>query len=111
MPIQAFTHKGPQGLIDPILRIEDGDVLLGIFWKRFGTPTTDAGSGTEHEFLRAYASWQQHRRPQIMAYFNHQRPEIAEPLLNLDQYGAGAAIPGAFSQGRTMAAIQRQSPV
>ncbi len=48
----GFHPQGPQGLIDPILRIEDCDVLLGIFWKRFGTPTTEAGSGTEHEFLR-----------------------------------------------------------
>ena len=62
----GFHPHGPQGLIDPILRIEDCDVLLGIFWKRCGTPTTDAGSGTEHEFLRAYASWKQHGRPQIM---------------------------------------------
>ena len=66
----GFHPQGPQGLIDPILRIEDCDVLLGIFWKRFGTPTTEAGSGTEHEFLRAYAAWQQHGRPQIMVYFN-----------------------------------------
>ena len=51
-------------------------MLLGIFWKRFGTPTADAGSGTEHEFLRAYASWQQHGRPQIMVYFNCRDPKL-----------------------------------
>jgi hypothetical protein len=28
----GFDAQGPQGLIDPILRIEDCDVLLGIFW-------------------------------------------------------------------------------
>ena len=72
----GFHPQGPQGLIDPILRIEDCDVLLGIFWKRFGTPTTDAGSGTEHEFLRAYAAWQQHGRPQIMVYFNRRDPKL-----------------------------------
>jgi hypothetical protein len=69
----GFHPQGPQGLIDPILRIEDCDVLLGIFWKRFGTPTKEAGSGTEHEFLRAYAAWQQHGRPQIMVYFNRKQ--------------------------------------
>ena len=42
----GFHLEGPQGLIDPILRIEDCDVLLGIFWKRFGTPTADAGSAS-----------------------------------------------------------------
>ena len=30
----GFDQLGPQGLIDPILRIEDCDVLIGIFWKR-----------------------------------------------------------------------------
>jgi Domain of unknown function (DUF4062) len=66
----GFHPEGPQALIDAILRIKDCDVLLGIFWKRFGTPVHDAGSGTEHEFRRAYEAWQQRRRPHIMMYFN-----------------------------------------
>ncbi|HEY5871461.1 MAG TPA: formylglycine-generating enzyme family protein [Candidatus Tectomicrobia bacterium] len=53
-------------------------MLLGIFWKRFGTPTADAGSGTEHEFLRACAAWQQHGRPQIMVYFNRRDPKLRD---------------------------------
>jgi hypothetical protein len=32
----GFHPEGPQGLIDKILGIEDCDVLIGIFWKRFG---------------------------------------------------------------------------
>ena len=82
----GFHPQGPQGLIDPILRIEDCDVLLGIFWKRFGTPTTEAGSGTEHEFLRAYAAWQQHGRPQIMVYFN-QKAATPKTKAETDQWG------------------------
>src|SRR5215475_997010 len=81
----GFHPQGPQGLIDPILRIEDCDVLLGIFWKRFGTPTTEAGSGTEHEFLRACAAWQQHGRPQIMVYFNRKDPKLRSTV-ELAQY-------------------------
>ena len=50
----GFHPEGPQGLIDPILSIDACDVLIGIFWKRFGTPTRDAQSGTEHEILTAY---------------------------------------------------------
>lgn len=65
----GFHAEGPQGLIDPILKIEDCDILLGIFWKRFGTPTKDALSGTEHEIRVAIRSWEQHKRPQIMIYF------------------------------------------
>jgi hypothetical protein len=53
----GFDPDGPQGLIDPLLRIKDCDILLGIFWKHFGTPTQDAESGTEHEFRTAYATW------------------------------------------------------
>jgi hypothetical protein len=82
----GFHPQGPQGLIDPILRIEDCDVLLGIFWKRFGTPTTEAGSGTEHEFLRAYAAWQEHGRPQIMVYFN-QEAATPKTRAETDQWG------------------------
>src|SRR5919204_6227344 len=62
----GFHPEGPQGLIDAVLRIEDCDLLIGIFWKRFGTPVKDAKSGTEHEFRRAYEGWQQHRRPHLM---------------------------------------------
>lgn len=65
----GFHSEGPQGLIDDILRIDDCDVLIGIFWKRFGKPTKSAGSGTEHEFLTAYKAWEKNKRPQIMMYF------------------------------------------
>ena len=79
----GFHPEGPQGLIDAILRIEDCDILIGIFWKHFGTPVSDAGSGTAHEFQRAYEAWQQHQRPHIMMYFNQRAytpktPEEAE---------------------------------
>jgi formylglycine-generating enzyme required for sulfatase activity len=65
----GFHAEGPQGLIDPILKIEDCDILLGVFWKRFGTPTKDALSGTEHEIRMAIEGWKKHQRPQIMIYF------------------------------------------
>ena len=66
----GFHVDGPQGLIDTILRIEDSDLLIGIFWKRFGSPVKDAGSGTEHEIKLAYEAWKRDGRPQIMVYFN-----------------------------------------
>jgi tetratricopeptide (TPR) repeat protein len=69
--------KGPQGIIDPILRIEDCDLLIGIFWKRFGTPTLDGRTGTEHEFNIAYEAWKEKRWPEIMMYFRRQ-PEGSE---------------------------------
>jgi hypothetical protein len=45
------------------------DVLVGIMWKRFGSPTGEADSGTEEEFNRAYARWQQTEQPHILFYF------------------------------------------
>jgi tetratricopeptide (TPR) repeat protein len=60
---------GPQGLIDDVMKIQDADIVIGIFWKRFGTPTTEAQSGTEHELRRAWAAWKQHGRPDVMVYF------------------------------------------
>ncbi|HTR67532.1 MAG TPA: tetratricopeptide repeat protein, partial [Terriglobales bacterium] len=78
--------KGPQGLIDPILKIEDCDLLIGIFWKHFGTPTTDAQSGTEHEFRVAYNAWKQNGRPQVMVYFS-EAPSSPKSRKEIDQWG------------------------
>jgi diguanylate cyclase (GGDEF)-like protein len=82
----GFHPEGPQGLIDGTLHIEDCDVLIGIFWKRFGTPTKDARSGTEHEIQRAYSAWKQKGRPQIMVYFN-QRAYAPKSKEETDQWG------------------------
>ena len=82
----GFHPEGPQGLIDPILRIETCDILIGIFWKRFGTPVTDAQSGTEHEFRLGYEAWKQTRRPHIMVYFN-QRAYTPKTREETDQWG------------------------
>lgn len=81
----GFHLQGPQGLIDSILRIPDCDILIGIFWKRFGTPTEDAKSGTEHEFRIAYEAWKQKGRPQIMVYFN-QRPHTPQSRAEAEQW-------------------------
>ncbi len=84
----GFHTEGPQGLIDPILNIEDCDLLIGIFWRRFGTPTHEARSGTAHEIMRAYAAWKKNGHPQIMIYVNQApgmpaSPAEAEQLLHV----------------------------
>ena len=66
----GFHPHGPQGLIDSVLRIEECDILIVIFWKRFGTLVEDGQTGTEHEFRIAYNAWEKKGRPQIMVYFN-----------------------------------------
>jgi hypothetical protein len=82
----GFHPEGPQGLIDPILRVADCDLLIGIFWKRFGTPTTDGKTGTEHEFAAAYEAWKLKGSPQIFIYFN-QKPYTPNSKMEIEQWG------------------------
>jgi hypothetical protein len=87
----GFHPQGPQGLVDDFLKIDDCDVLVGIFWKRFGAPAADAASGTEHEFQIAYETWKKNLRPQIMMYFN-ERHYSGRTKEESDQRGDGAGI-------------------
>jgi len=77
--------EGPQGLIDQQLRIEDSDLFIAVFWKRFGTPVGDAGSGTAHEILRAIEAWKSKRTPEVMLYFRETTDEPTSPGEN-DQF-------------------------
>src|SRR5260221_7859526 len=81
----GFHVEGPQGIIDLVLNIEDCDLFIGIFWTRFGTPTLDAKSGTEHEFRKAYEAWKRSQRPQIMFYFNQQKPNMPNTREEIEQ--------------------------
>jgi hypothetical protein len=81
----SFHPEGRQVGIDEVLRIEDCDLLVAIFWKRFGTPVRDARSGTEHEFLLALKHRREMGRPQIMTYFN-QKPANPTTLEELEQW-------------------------
>jgi hypothetical protein len=51
-------------------QIGDYDIFLGIMWRRFGSPTSVAASGTEEEFRRAYARWEQNKKLPILFYFS-----------------------------------------
>jgi hypothetical protein len=68
----ALHEAGPQGHIDTQLNIGDCDYVVGILWRRFGTPTPTGQTGTEHEVRQADALWQKHGRPQLMLYFNRE---------------------------------------
>lgn len=47
----------------------DYDIFIGVMWKRCGTPTASAQSGTIEEFNRAVSRREQTGRPTIMFYF------------------------------------------
>jgi hypothetical protein len=82
----GFHPEGPQALIDPILRVDDCDMLVGIFWRRFGTPVKGSLSGTEHEIRKAYEAWKRTGRPHIMIYFS-QRGYTPKSREETDQWG------------------------
>lgn len=48
----------------------DYQIFVGIMWKKFGSPTKRAGSGTEEEFNLAYDRYTNNKDIQIMFYFN-----------------------------------------
>jgi len=77
---------GPQGLIDELMDIRDADLVVGVFWKRFGTPTAKADSGTEHELRRAWAAWSEQGHPDVMVYFCT-RPYMPTTRAETDQWG------------------------
>jgi len=83
----GFHPEGPQGLIDELMQIEQSDIVIGMFWKRFGTQVHDARSGTEHELRRAIKAWTEHARPQIMVYFR-QEPYNPRDSREFDQWKA-----------------------
>ena len=58
----------PQGVINA--QIGNYDIFVGIMWKRFGTPTGQADSGTEEEFNLAYEEWKRDNRLQVLFYFS-----------------------------------------
>ena len=65
-------EQGPQGPIDEDLPIDQCDIVVGILWKRFGTPIPELGgeTGTEHELGCAIAAWRKSRKPEVVLCFN-----------------------------------------
>ena len=54
----------------------DYELFIGIMYKKFGTPTSNAGSGTEEEFNNAYDRYSKNGENciEIMFYFNDKAP-------------------------------------
>lgn len=68
------THVRPgagraQGVINE--QIGEYDMFVGLMWKRLGSPTGIAPSGTVEEYRRAYQRWARRKknRPSVMFYF------------------------------------------
>ena len=65
----AYPDIGaPQEVINRQIPV-DYDIFIGVMWKRCGTPTRDAPSGTIEEFRRACEHRKHSHLPRIMFYF------------------------------------------
>lgn len=62
----------------------DYQIFVGIMWKKFGTPTQRAESGTEEEFLNAYEIWKSNKELNILFYFN--KESIDPDELDIEQF-------------------------
>lgn len=70
--LPGLDEKGPQGLIDAEINMVEMDIVVGIFWKRFGTKTPTGETGTEHEIRSAHKQWLTRDKPRVMLYFNEE---------------------------------------
>jgi len=77
------THATPgmgrsQELINAHVR--ECDLFIGILWRKFGSPTGEAESGTLEEFNLARERHAKERAPEIMLYFREVHPDfLADP--------------------------------
>lgn len=65
----GFHPEGGQGKIDEHMRIEASDLLLGLFWTKFGSKLKSGMTGTEHEIRKAIAANETSGGPEIHLYF------------------------------------------
>jgi hypothetical protein len=88
--IRWETHAWPDVGVDAqdVINheIRDYDIFVGVMWKKFGSPTKRAESGTGEEFQRAYKFFKKHNKPKIMFYFC-KRPFYSTRVDELKQFG------------------------
>jgi Domain of unknown function (DUF4062) len=81
------THSAPgisnqytQDLINKDIG-DEYDIFIGLLWKKFGTKTENAKSGTEEEFMRAFNRFQNNPNSlQVMFYFKQAVPKSMKEL-------------------------------
>jgi len=82
--------QGPQGPIDKDLPVEECDIVVGILWKRLGTPIPEMGgeTGTEHEIRGAITASRKSGKPEVVVCFNDApvRPKESEQLAQVMKF-------------------------
>jgi hypothetical protein len=64
----------PQGIINA--QIGAYGIFVGVMWKRFGTPTGKAESGTQEEFNLAYEEWKRDKNLHVCFYFSQAKYKL-----------------------------------
>jgi tetratricopeptide (TPR) repeat protein len=74
----GLHRDGPQAVIDDQMEIEEADLVIGLFWQRYGTPTADGLPGTVHEISKAIAAAAANgsARPSISVYIREAESRI-----------------------------------
>lgn len=81
------THCHPaMGRPQEVINVQIGayDIFLGMMWRRFGTPTGKAESGTQEEFNLAYEEWQRDNKLNICFYFSEAKYRL-NSVIETDQ--------------------------
>jgi TIR domain len=73
----AASPLGAQPVIDSQIDVTSMDVVIGIFWTRFGTDTGFGLSGSAHEIQRALEPSMRRGKPHVMVYFCDRPARIA----------------------------------
>lgn len=99
---ETHGHPGmgrPQQVFNE--QVGEYDVFIGIMWKRFGTPTGEAQSGTEEEFRLAYRAWEEERLRDILFYFCEQ-PWMPGSADELEQMGKVLEFRNSLRNGKAL---------
>lgn len=76
----GISQIHPQEIINEDIGSEY-DIFIGLLWKKFGTPTEKAGSGTEEEFLNAFDRFiNQKEDIQVLFYFKDAVPKSLKEI-------------------------------
>jgi hypothetical protein len=67
--IPGFGKDGQSIVNQQIARMSNYDLFIGVMWKRIGTPTARAKSGTVEEYRRAVRTFKNTGHPEIWFYF------------------------------------------
>jgi pterin-4a-carbinolamine dehydratase len=102
----------PQALVNN--QIGPYDIFIGIMWKRFGTPSGVAESGTEEEFRIAYDAWKLNSEVDILFYFceepfmpSHSEMDQVTKVLSFRKELTSLGLIGTYSNHESFANVVR----